>query len=168
MLNLLLKDQQEKTDSIFSDKEILAEFNSLLIGGLDTTSHLLGMVLYHLFQNPGLLERAKEEVKQFYIKNDDEVVDMDMISKLKFISNVIKETLRMSNPAPHIVSRTMKSDGYIGGIKILKNTSVTVSIITIHYNPDTFKNPEKFDPMRWIDNETKKLNDSFVKLKYLN
>jgi cytochrome P450 len=61
------------------------------------------------------------------------------------------QSSRLANPATSIVQRTAAKDTELGGYFIPKDTLVNIDIIALHYNPRYWKNPEVFDPERFVD-----------------
>ena len=48
-----------------------------------------------------------------------------------------------------IVPRSPKTDSYLNGIKIKKNTLISINYFAIHRNRDYYRDPEIFRPERW-------------------
>lgn len=73
---------------------------------------------------------------------------------MKYLERVIKESMRLYPPVPFI-GRTLSEDIEIDKYKIPKGTMVTVGIYYLHRDPNVFPNPEKFDPDRFLTENTK-------------
>jgi cytochrome P450 len=50
------------TEEGLSKGQLIEEFLTLFIAGTDTTSHLMGMLLYYLSTNPDVQARLRDEV----------------------------------------------------------------------------------------------------------
>lgn len=100
----------------------------------------------------------QDRLLQELIDNDfDEHTDVsvDLIPKLKFLDDYVKETLRRHSPSFQ-PSRTSKVDVILpGAYKLPKNSIVVGATWHIHNNPLTWDNPTHFNPDRWNSDEVK-------------
>lgn len=64
-----------------------------------------------------------------------------------------KECLRMWPPAVGILARVAKEDITMGPYKITKGSFVGTNIIGGCHNPKYWKNPDVFDPDRWLEKD---------------
>lgn len=77
---------------------------------------------------------------------------------------VIDESLRLYPPANRF-ERVANKDFEFEGVKIKKGQVVVVPVYPLHYDPETYPNPEEFDPERFNE-ENKKLRDSATFLPF--
>ena len=73
---------------------MLQETNSFRF---ETTSGLMSFTLYYLLKNPEALKKAKEQVDEVLGNRFPTAQD---IPKLVYIDQILKESLRLSPPAP--------------------------------------------------------------------
>ena len=150
LLGLLLETQNaENPEDRFSDEDIINEFITFFLAGMDTTGHLIAMSLYLLEQNPHSLEKLRQEVDTFYPK--DKLVTVDELNQMDYMQCVLKETLRLYSPAPIIFPRLAQIDHTIGDLQIKKGSSVRPTPLYNYSNPKYFEEPEKFKPERWMN-----------------
>jgi len=150
LLSSLLATQDSPDPELrLSDKEIVDEFITFFIAGMDTTGHLIGMALYNLTQHPEELEKLKAEIATTYDK--DENPTTDTLQTMDELHNVLKETLRMYTPAPMTFFRVALVDHKIGELEIKKGTWVRPFFISVFFDEKHFSNPEQFNPSRWKD-----------------
>ncbi|KAI4462783.1 cytochrome p450 family 4 [Holotrichia oblita] len=97
-------------------------------------------------------ERAYQEVSD--VLQDDKPLEFNNLSDLKYIERVLKESLRIYPSVPTI-SRTTSDDIKIDDYIIPKGTSVAMHIFDIHRNPKYFPHPTKFDPDRFLPENSK-------------
>uniref|UniRef100_A0A3Q2VLP7 Cholesterol 24-hydroxylase n=1 Tax=Haplochromis burtoni TaxID=8153 RepID=A0A3Q2VLP7_HAPBU len=136
ILTQIIKDSMTEEDEEF----MLDNFVTFFIAGQETTANQLAFAIMELGRHPDILEKAKKEV--------DDVIGMkheisyDDLGKLVYLSQVLKETLRMYPTAPG-TSRHIAEDMVIDGIHI-PGGFVALVINTIFSN-----DPLKFDPDRF-------------------
>lgn len=147
LLDILFESQDSQTQ--FTDDELIDMFAAFYAGGTDTSSHLLQSLFYLLEQNPECKQKLIEEVSSV-IKDPSEAITQEQLNRLEFTTAVIKESLRVVPPIPHLVQREAIVDHYLGDFFIPKGMYVGVDYIALHYHPKIFENPEKFNPYRWI------------------
>jgi len=154
LLSSLLATQDSPDPELrLSDKEIVDEFITFFVAGMDTTGHLIGMALYNLTQNPECIEKLKTEIAETY--DQDSTLTTDTLQKMDELHNVLKETLRMYTPAPMTFFRVALADHKIGELEIKKGTWVRPLFISVFNDDRHFTKPEQFDPSRWRDNTGK-------------
>jgi len=150
MLGLIFDYQKTEKDSEkFNDKDIVDEFITFFIAGMDTTALLCTITLYLLSKHPEYLERVKKEAKEIY--SGKSPVTIEDLNDMEFTHAVLKEALRMYSPATSIIPRIAQFDHEIGDIKIKKGTGVQVGFAYNNSNEKNFKDPSIFNPDRWLN-----------------
>ena len=66
------------------------------------------------------------------------------------IQGVLKETLRLANPAPIVVPRQALNDHNLKDLHVKKGTRVLFFTNINGVNPEYFENPTEFNPERWF------------------
>jgi len=161
LLDTLLLMQADGTLENFSDLDILDQYLLFFTAGQDTTAHLILMTMYLLAKHPEHAEKIRQEIKE-KISNVDNI-DYDQLTKMDFLTAVIKETQRLYNPAQMILPRMAIRDFQIGDIKVKKGTLVDIYGFYATCNNLHFKNADVFDPYRWMPGgEATKINDPFL------
>uniref|UniRef100_A0A914CD05 Cytochrome P450 n=1 Tax=Acrobeloides nanus TaxID=290746 RepID=A0A914CD05_9BILA len=77
--------------------ELLAQSWIVLVAGYETTAFTLQMVIYIISKIPEIQEKMRDEIME--VIGDKTEIDYDDITKLKYINQVVQETLRMYPPA---------------------------------------------------------------------
>jgi len=158
LLDLFLEQQQNNTEDAIPDEEIIDEFVSFFLAGMDTTGHLVTMIVYNLCTHPEYLNEAIKEVEHLYKGKNEKQLSVEDLNSMEFMNLIIKETLRFNTPVTRLLFRTSMEDHNIGEISIKKGTDVTVVMANNNHNPKYFDEPEKMDPYRWSEGRLKSLH----------
>ena len=150
LLGLLLatQDASNPTEG-FSDEDIISEFITFFIAGMDSTGGLITIILYLLSKNPQYIEDLEKEIKAHYNKTDPPT--LDEINKMEIMHGIVREALRMYNPAPRILQRKATVDHDLLDLKIKKGMYLRPGPIYNSSNSKYFDEPEKFKPERWLN-----------------
>ncbi|KAK7440393.1 hypothetical protein VKT23_017030 [Stygiomarasmius scandens] len=145
-----------------SKKSLLHETSGLLGAGSDTIANTCCVATCHALQNPEISRRLKEELHEAW-PDEDSAPDLSALEQLPYLTSFIKEALRFSygivTPLPRTVG---PSDAVIDGIRVPAGTDVEMSVIFMHKNPAIFRDPETFSPDRWMDSDSKELENYLV------
>jgi cytochrome P450 len=160
LLTLLIKDQLNNSSEAMTDEEITDQYATLFGAGMDTTAHLLTMVLYFLAMYPEVLNTLRYEIK--HVIPDINAITYEQIAKLDYMSAIMKETLRLKSPSQEQFIREAIKDHKLGDIKIKKGTLFNVSLTAGCYNEKNFPDNEKFNPARWFSDKNTPGLDNFT------
>src|SRR5438105_3512256 len=152
MLGAMMTGVDRATGEQLDDVNIRYQINTFLIAGHETTSGLLSCTLYALLKHPDVLKKAYEEVDRVLGPDTDARPTYQQVTQLTYITQILKEALRLWPPAPAYGIAPLKDETIGGKYKLKKNTFVTVLVMALHRdpsvwgpNPDAF-NPENFSP----------------------
>ncbi|XP_020781675.2 cholesterol 24-hydroxylase-like isoform X1 [Boleophthalmus pectinirostris] len=147
ILTQIIKSAGQEESMTKEDEEFMLDnFVTFFIAGQETTANQLAFCIMELGRHPDILEKAKKEV--------DEVIGMkreisyDDLGNLTYLSQVLKETLRLYPTAPG-TSRDLNKDMVIGGINVPAGVTIMFSSYTGGRLEKFFKDPLKFDPDRF-------------------
>jgi cytochrome P450 len=138
-----------------SDENIRDQVITFLIAGHDTTANTLAYVLYELSRHPDIEARVLQEIANAGITSD-KLPTVEQISSLKYISRVLKETLRLHSPLRNISKHCKKDCVVPGGYRIKAGTDCIVSVTNMHLSPNVYPDPHRFDPERFTPEEEQK------------
>ena len=147
LASLLATQKLEDPEQHYSDDDIINEFITFIVAGMDTTGHLISMVLYNLTQYPHYLQDLQKERDSTY--NTQEIVTVETLQKMDFLHGLIKETLRFHSPAPSSFIRKATVPHKIGDLDIRKGQYVRPDYFYMFHNEKYFERPGEFDPSRW-------------------
>jgi cytochrome P450 len=135
--SLLTMDDQTIQDQIFM----------MFLAGTDTTTSALSWVCLLLARHPAILARARDEAQAFLTNGT--ITSFRIDRELGYLTQVIKETLRLHPVAPFL-GRETPCDGFMLGENFIPGgiTIATCSILA-HHDPELWPNPDVFDPDRF-------------------
>ena len=142
LLSLLIKDGSLSLD------DIIDEFLTIFIAGQETTANSLSFALYEIIRNPHVEEKLLNEVNE--VLGERDYIDFDDLTKLKYLGQVLEEALRKYPVAPSL-GRVLTKDITVGGYHIPKGNEIITRQLLFTMNPEIWKNPEVFDPDRFLD-----------------
>lgn len=135
---------------------IAAQALIFFIAGFETASTTLSFLSYQLAVNPSIQSKLQKEIDQVLIKTGGKVTYEELL-KMKYLDQVISETLRMY-PAGYILTRVCTKTYLIPAKKYKEvdltvdpGTVVVIPVIGLHMDPKYFPNPMKFDPDRFSE-----------------
>src|SRR4051812_27999828 len=147
MLAAMMTGVDRSTGEQLDDVNIRYQINTFLIAGHETTSGLLSCTLYALLKHPEVLKKAYEEVDRVLGPDTEARPTYQQVTQLTYITQILKEALRLWPPAPAYGIAPLKDETIGGKYKLRKNTFVTVLVMALHRDPSVWgPNPDKFDP----------------------
>ncbi|CAM6100979.1 unnamed protein product [Calypogeia fissa] len=155
LLNELLAYKNEKGEHMSSGK-IMDTLMTLLLGGLETVPNAFALCVKNVMKHPEVLERLKAEHEAIRkAKPPGEPLSMDDLNKMTYTNQVMLETLRNPGSAPFSTRRTLQ-DVNLGGYDVPKGWSIVSFFPGYHFDPETFPDPESFDPAHFNEKKTQK------------
>ncbi|XP_025262587.1 cytochrome P450 4C1-like isoform X1 [Camponotus floridanus] len=152
----LLLDQNEKAETPLNDDELRAQVDTFMFEGHDTTAVAITWTLFLLGNNLEHQEKVHEELEEVF-KDSETPATVKELSQLKYLDRIIKETLRIYPSVP-LITRKLAEDVKMGDYILPKDCTVMLAIALTHTNPDTWPDPYKFDPDRFLPENSKHRN----------
>src|SRR6266851_1414859 len=147
MLGAMMTGVDRATGEQLDDVNIRYQFNTFLIAGHETTSGLLSCTLYALLKHPEVRKKAYEEVDRVLGPDTDARPTYQQVTQLTYITQILKEALRLWPPAPAYGIAPLQDETIGGKYKLKKNTFITILVMALHRDPSVWgPNPDKFDP----------------------
>jgi cytochrome P450 len=147
LLSMVL-DGEFDDGTTMDDEHIRRELMGLIFGGYETTAAVLSWVIARLPPAPDVQARAYDEVDALgggRVTHDD-------LERLEWTRACFDEC--QSLQAFAVNAREATVDDEIGGYEIPAGTTVAFSGQTLHRDPRWWREPERFDPSRFLDEET--------------
>lgn len=149
-----------KVTRTWTDSEIIAQCLLFFFAGFETSSTMLTFVAYELVANPDVQQKLYEEIAAVNEQLDGKRITYDVIQKMKYLDQVISETLRMWPAALQVDRECVKDYTYDDGHRkftIEKGSVIAFSLLGIQRDPKYFPNPDVFDPSRFDDENKHKI-----------
>ncbi|XP_055679447.1 probable cytochrome P450 9f2 [Lutzomyia longipalpis] len=139
----------------WTDDEIVSQCFLFFLAGFETSSTVLSFVSYEIARNLDIQEKLYEEAKTFYDELKGKPLTYDALQKMKYLDMVVSETLRIWPPVP-IIDRFCTKDftlEYEEGkfYTFRKGEAFWIPCGDIHFDPENYPDPKKFDPERFSD-----------------
>lgn len=108
----------------FSDEEIVANCILTMVGGLETTTNLIGNGVLTLLRQPELMQQLRDDPS--------------------LIPGAVEELLRFESPSQH-TARLAPSDVMLGGKLIKQRQAVIAVMAAANRDPERFPEPDRVD-----------------------
>uniref|UniRef100_A0A8C2Z2L7 Cholesterol 24-hydroxylase n=1 Tax=Cyclopterus lumpus TaxID=8103 RepID=A0A8C2Z2L7_CYCLU len=147
ILTQIIKTAGKEESMTEEDEELMLDnFVTFFIAGHETTANQLAFCIMELTRLPDILEKVKKEVDDVIGMKQD--ITNEDLGKLIYLSQVLKETLRIYPTAPG-TSRDVLEDIVIDGIHIPGGVTCFFSSYATGRMDKFFKDPLTFDPDRF-------------------
>ncbi|CAH1406458.1 unnamed protein product [Nezara viridula] len=131
-----------------SERILFNKIHELFLTSGHTVASVLSNMTYFLAVLPDIQERAWQEQYEIF-GNDVRDPTIADLNQMKYLSRFMKESLRFVGPS--VVVKSATADITIDGITIPRGTQVVFLLRYIKFDPKYFKNPNIFDPDRFLD-----------------
>ncbi|XP_022166735.1 cytochrome P450 4C1-like [Myzus persicae] len=130
----------------FSDDDIKDEVVTMMIGGSETSAITISFSLLLLAIYPDIQDKVYDEIYEVF-QDSDETITIEDTTKLVYLEQVLKETLRLFPVLP-LVFRELQDDVKIvsDGHVLPKGTTCVISILGTHHYSELYPNPWTFNP----------------------
>eukprot|EP01125_Pyxidicula_operculata_P019535 TRINITY_DN709_c0_g4_i1.p1 TRINITY_DN709_c0_g4~~TRINITY_DN709_c0_g4_i1.p1 ORF type:complete len:505 (-),score=131.09 TRINITY_DN709_c0_g4_i1:162-1676(-) len=127
-------------------RDVIVNF---LLAGRDTTGLLLTWTFYLLSCNPEVRQKVLQEIDS--VIPDGEEPSVTNLKELRYLDNVLKETLRLMPSVPHTGRFAAQDDVLPDGSVVKAGDHIRYSQYFMHRNEKYWDRPNEFDPDRWND-----------------
>ncbi|CEN59881.1 hypothetical protein ASPCAL02322 [Aspergillus calidoustus] len=149
LLAAMLRGVDSQTGQKMTDESIMDNLITFLIAGHETTSGLLSFVFYQLLKHPETYRKAQQEVDEVVGQS---VIEVSHLSKLPYITSVLRETLRLNATIPLFTVEAFE-DTLLAGKYPVKAGEVIVNLLAkSHLDPEVYGDDAlEFKPERMSD-----------------
>ena len=132
--------------------ELRDEVKTFILAGHETTSTWCHWAFFALCKNPDIQKKVLEDIEKHSSEDKKADISVQMIEKMTYFDAFMNEVLRLYPPAGMIVRYNMKEEEFKGEI-IPPETRLIIPIHLLHRHPNYWKDPELFQPERWLGKE---------------
>ncbi|XP_076361606.1 putative cytochrome P450 12a5, mitochondrial [Tachypleus tridentatus] len=150
---MLLKKQMDFRD-------VITVVLDMLVAGIDTTSHSMAFILYHLAKNPDVQKRAYQEVK-LVLPYTSKSLSVSELNQLHYVKACIKESMRM-NPIALGTLRMLDHEVVLSGYRVPPGVLLVAQNMVACRLEENFPEPLKFKPERWLKDEAENKTHPFL------
>ncbi|KAF1750441.1 hypothetical protein GCK72_016991 [Caenorhabditis remanei] len=145
-----------KTESnVFTEEDLRQEVDTFMFGGHDTTTTSCSWSCWNLAHNPDVQQNVYEELVEVCGEDPNGDISYEQANQLNYLDRVLRESKRIIAPVP-AVERQLQNEMEIDGYTIPAGANISISPFILHKNHHVFKNPEIFDPDRFLPEECAK------------
>ncbi|KAK6931101.1 Cytochrome P450 [Dillenia turbinata] len=147
-LGFLVKANHEESggNKVISAQELVDECKTFYLAGHETTRNLLAWTVLLLAIHDDWQAKARKEVLEIF---GQQVPNSDGIARLKTMTMIINESLRLYPPAS-LVIRKVRRKVQVGKLVLPTNIELSIPILALHHDPNIWGpdvdlfNPERF------------------------
>lgn len=132
---------------VLTNTEIMANGFTFFIAGFETTGTALAFTSYLLAKHQDIQDHLREEV--LAVLKRDGAFSYDNVLNIKYMDQVISESLRFFSPVVGFTTRRCARDYVHNGITIPAGTSIVIPNHHMSHDPAFWKTPDNFDPERF-------------------
>nr|XP_033796570.1 steroid 17-alpha-hydroxylase/17,20 lyase isoform X2 [Geotrypetes seraphini] len=134
-----------------TDDYILMTVGDIFGAGVETTITALKWAIAYLLHYPEIQRKIQEELdRKIGLERHPLLSDR---KNLPFLEATISEVLRIRPVAPLLIPHVALEESSIGEYTIPKGTRVIINLWSLHHDENEWKNPDTFDPGRFLDEE---------------
>ncbi|KAL1438418.1 hypothetical protein MTO96_048032 [Rhipicephalus appendiculatus] len=132
---------------VLTNTEILANGFGFFVAGFETTGSTMAFMSYLLAKHQDIQDRLREDVLD--VLKRDGAFTYDNVFSIKYLDQVISESLRFYSPVVGFTTRRCARDYVHKGITIPAGTSIVIPNHHLSHDPNFWEQPEVFDPERF-------------------
>jgi len=126
-------------------------------GGTETSSTTIEWGMQELMLHRDILKRAQAELD--LVVGANRVVQESDIPNLPYLQAIVKETFRLHTVGALALPRqSIRASNDVLGYKLPAHTHLILNLYAIHRDPNVYKNPNTFNPDRFLGNQHPNVN----------
>uniref|UniRef100_G1MT58 Uncharacterized protein n=1 Tax=Meleagris gallopavo TaxID=9103 RepID=G1MT58_MELGA len=151
------QEEDDKSNTLFDDANVLASALDLLMAGTETTSTTLQWAVLLMMKYPEIQKKVHAEIER--VLGPDCLPTFEDRKNMPFTNAVIHEVQRFVTLLPH-VPRCTSADTHFKGYFIPKGTTVIPLLSSVLLDKTQWETPDEFNPNHFLD-----ADGNFVKKK---
>ncbi|KAK7866788.1 hypothetical protein R5R35_004209 [Gryllus longicercus] len=133
----------------FSESQLIAVLKDLFVAGSETTSNTLSFFFLYMLLYPEIQTRVQAEMTK--VVGTDKLPSLENRKDMPYLSAVLLEVQRIANIGPMTLPHRALADVEIGGYVIPKDSTVLMSLYSIHMDKEYWGDPKEFRPERFLN-----------------
>ncbi|KAM0262618.1 hypothetical protein ACHAQJ_001663 [Trichoderma viride] len=159
LLNAMLNGVDSKTGRKMTDQSIIDNLITFLVAGHETTAATLTFTVYQLTKNPNVYRKVQDEIDHVMGTSP---VTIDHIGKLKYLTAVIRETLRFNAPITAFAREAIKDETIGGKYQVKAGEQLVCLLAKSHLDPAVYGDTaNEFEPERMMEDNFNRLLKEF-------
>ena len=139
--------------SLMTAQEIADHMSFLMMAAHDTLTSSLSALVHFLMLHPEWQERLRAEIDALALPAG-EPLPFERLDQLPLTEMAFKEAMRLIPPVISLPRRAQREFEF-GGHRIPAGTDIFGSILFTHHMPEVWPEPERFDPTRFSDENSR-------------
>jgi len=127
----------------------LGKITGLLMASTQTVPMSALWTIHFASQHPEVMERLRTELCDKIGVQSAKDLKYEHLEKMEYVESVVRETLRMRPPFPVLVRQAQRRNE-LAGVVVPEGTAVYIVPWLVHNNPKSWKEPDKFNPDRFV------------------
>ncbi|GBB90962.1 hypothetical protein RclHR1_18010008 [Rhizophagus clarus] len=144
-----------------TDTEIRVNLLDGIINGTYKSANMLSYIIYYIAHNPDVKKKMLKEIDYIFQGDKTRPITKDDFYNLNYCEAIVKEVARIF-PMMHSLVRCYDEPSEITGYQWPANTMFQVNVNALHDDSDYWKEPNKFNPDRWLVENFEPNKNSFM------
>ncbi|OLY77651.1 Averantin hydroxylase [Smittium mucronatum] len=163
ILQMLITATNTSNKKPLTDDELIAEMVTMVIAGVDTTSITMTWLTTFYMLYPQIYKRVVDEIRTNFPDKNHKITDKEAREKLPYFIATVYETLRLRGSVGASLNRDVPKEGVeLSGYYIPGGTVVGMFIPGCHADTDVWKNPNSYNPDRFMGPDGEELKKEVV------
>lgn len=150
LVRALIAATDPETGHPLTDREIADELSIFMLAGHDTTATAICYALWALGRHRDIQDRVAAEASAL----GDRRLTPDDVPALGYTRRVLQESLRLCPPAA-AGTRVTTRDVAVSGYRVPARSTLMISRMSVHRDPDLWPDPLRFDPDRFTEENSR-------------
>ncbi|KAK7186865.1 benzoate 4-monooxygenase cytochrome p450 [Paraphaeosphaeria sporulosa] len=150
VIDMLLDPASAKDHSTLNAAQLAEEVIMLLAAGNDTASDAIIVGIYQTLRNLSICQKLNQELLAAFPDITEEIT-YEKAKRLPYLTAIVKEAIRYSNPLPGKAPRVVPPGGFnLYGHTLPAKTILITSSYLLNRHPSVFPEGKNFKPERWL------------------